>query len=145
MNQWNNTIEEKPVEWLLEEENPSVRYFTLLDILGQRKNNPGMIKSKSRIMKIGSVPKILSSQRPGGYWENPEDFYVRSKYKGTVWSFLLLAELGADGRDARIKKACEFILKYSQDRKGGGFSIHGSAEYGGQHSKVIPCLTGNIV
>ncbi|MFX0043851.1 MAG: nitrogen fixation protein NifH, partial [Candidatus Hodarchaeota archaeon] len=66
-------------------------------------------------------------------------------YKGTVWTFIVLAELNADGNDDRIKNTCEYILKYSQDRESGGFSIHGNVDGGGVHEQVIPCLTGNMI
>ncbi|MFX1315779.1 MAG: nitrogen fixation protein NifH, partial [Promethearchaeota archaeon] len=84
-------------------------------------------------------------QKVGGYWVNNENFYVYTKYKGTVWTFIVLAELNADGNDDRIKNACEYILKYSQDRESGGFSIHGNVDDGGVHEQVIPCLTGNMI
>jgi hypothetical protein len=58
---------------------------------------------------------------------------------------MILAELGADKDDTRIKKACEFILRWSQDHESGGFSYRGSASSGGFHSAVLPCLTGNMV
>ena len=96
-------------------------------------------------MHVGVVPKILAKQNDQGYWVTPERFYT-AKYKGTVWQLIILAELGADGRDERIKKACEFILKNSQDHESGGFSFYTSARTGGgRHSTVIPCLTGNMV
>ena len=57
-----------------------------------------------------------------------------------------MAELGADGNDERIKKACEFIMDNSQDHDSGGFSVWHSKKFGGgRHSGVIPCLTGNMV
>jgi len=96
-------------------------------------------------METGVVPKILSKQEEGGYWGVAKDFYVRSKYKGTVWQLIILAELGANGSDERIQKACEFIFENSQDRASGGFSIQGTPKNGGNHSMVIPCLTGNMV
>jgi len=96
-------------------------------------------------MQGGVVPRILSRQRKKGYWETPQDFYVRAKYRGTVWQVIILAELGADGRDDRIKKACEFIINISQDRQSGGFCYRGTAAGGGFHSCIIPCLTGNLV
>jgi len=96
-------------------------------------------------MREGIVPKILAGQKEGGYWEEPEDFYIRTKYRGTVWQLIILAELGADGNDPRIDRVCEFVLESSQDRQSGGFSYRGSREGGGQHSGVIPCLTGNMV
>ena len=91
------------------------------------------------------VSKILSKQKDGGYWINPEKFYVPTKYKGTVWTFIVLAELNADRNDDRIKNSCEFILKNSQDRESGGFSVHGNEDDGGVHEHVIPCLTGNMI
>jgi hypothetical protein len=137
-------FETDTINWLLEKDNPSVRYFTLKDILNKSENHPEVIKAKAQIMAIGAVPKILSAQHQDGYWGKPEDFYVRAKYKGTVWSFILLAQLGADGNDKRIKKAGEFILTYSQDRQSGGFCYHGTKANGGNHNAVIPCLTGNM-
>jgi hypothetical protein len=63
-----------------------------------------------------------------------------------VWQLVILAELGADGKDERVKKACEFIFENSQDNGSGGFSINTSGKTGGgRHSEVIPYLTGNMV
>lgn len=134
-----------PTNWLLEEDNPSVRYFTLTDLLKHSENASEVAKSKQQIMETGIVPQILSKQKSGGYWGSPSDFYVRSKYKGTVWTLILLAELGADGKDERVRKACEFILRNSQHRESGAFSYFGTDEKGGRRDTVIPCLTGNMV
>jgi hypothetical protein len=133
------------LDWLLEPENPSVRYFALRDLRARRVPDPETQKVRAAIMAEGPVPLLLSRQKPAGNWSRPEDFYIRSKYWGTVWTFILLAELGADGRDMRIQRACEFLLRWSQDRASGGFAYRGTAAGGGQHSGVIPCLTGNIV
>ena len=146
MSDWKSLLKADPIEWLLEKDNPSVRYFTLTDILGKPGNDPVVKKTKEEIMKIGVVPKILDRQEDGGYWGNPGDFYIRSKYKGTVWQLIILAEYGVDVRDRRIKKACEFIFKCSQDIISGGFSYKSSKiGTGGSHNGVIPCLTGNMV
>jgi hypothetical protein len=96
-------------------------------------------------MDKGVVPRILARQEEGGYWGVPEDFYVRSKYRGTVWQIIILSELGADAQDKHVRRACEFILENSQDRSSGGFSYFGSAEGGGDKDKILPCLTGNMV
>ena len=95
-------------------------------------------------MEVGVVPKILAKQKDEGYWETAERFYT-AKYKGTAWQLIILAELGADGKDERVRAACEFILENSQDRESGGFSYHSAKTGGGQRSGVIPCLTGNMV
>jgi hypothetical protein len=82
-------------------------------------------------MEAGPVPRILAKQRPEGNWGEPKDFYQNSKYKGTIWNIILLAELCADPEDERIKAACEFVLEWSQERSTGGFSVRGSKERGG--------------
>ncbi len=91
------------------------------------------------------IEKILSKQKPGGFWCEPENFYVYTKYKGTVWTVILLAEMGASGEDSRIKAACEFLLTWSQHRESGGFAFHGNPGSGGEADAIIPCLTGNMV
>jgi hypothetical protein len=134
-----------PMDWLLEPQNPSVRYFTLRWLLEKKESDSEVAEARKGIMTIGPVPKILSYQKPEGYWGQPEDFYVRSKYKGTVWSFLLLAQLGADGKDSRIMNARDAILRLSQERKSGGFSHRGTEKAGGTPEGIIPCLTGNML
>ena len=134
-----------PLPWLLEEDNPSVRYLALRELVGKPGRSPDVQKTRKAIMTEGIVPKILSRQNPDGSWAEPGKFY-RNKYKGTVWQLIILANLGADGADPRIKKACEYIFHYSQDKESGGFSVdYGVTVDGGTHSYVIPCLTGNLV
>ncbi|MFC1925929.1 nitrogen fixation protein NifH [Chloroflexota bacterium] len=145
MSDWKSLLKADPTDWLLEEDNPSVRYFTLTDILEVSPDSPEVVEARRQIMEIGVVPKILAKQEERGYWGVPADFYIRSKYKGTVWTLIILAELGAHGSDERIRKACEFIFENSQDRSSGGFSVQGTPKNGGNHSAVIPCLTGNMV
>jgi hypothetical protein len=145
MNDFQSVLKADPTDWLLEKNNPSVRYFTLRDILEKPENNLELQEARREIMKAGLVPAILAKQKEEGYWEIPENFYT-AKYRGTVWQLLILAELGADIADANIKKACEFILNNSQDLESGGFAHSASAKKGGgRHSEVIPCLTGNMV
>ncbi len=142
---WKSFLINDVINWLLEKENPSVRYYTLTDLLERKSEDSEVKEAKQQIMKTGIIPKILSKQNPKGYWGIAEDFYVRSKYKGTVWSLIILAELGADGNDKRIKNSCEFIFKNSQNLKNGGFSSARASSGGGVTGRVIPCLTGNMV
>jgi hypothetical protein len=134
-----------PTEWLLNEDNPSVRYFTLTEVLEKNTSSLDVEEAKRAIMQTGAVPRILAKQKSGGFWGVAEDFYVRSKYKGTVWQLLVLAELGADSGEPRVRKDCEFILDNSQDRLSGGFSYVSASSGGGAHNRVEPCLTANMV
>lgn len=133
------------IDWLLEENNPSARYFTFTTLIKRPLEDPEVIAAKKTIMGNGIVPQILAKQNDAGSWGIPQKFY-RDKYGGTVWNLLILAELAADPDDHRIKNACEFILKHSQEPVEGGFSYDESAKTGaGLASGVVPCLTGNMV
>jgi len=145
MESWKSYLSADPTEWLLEKNNPSVRYFTLHDLLGKPWTDPEATEAKQDIMKTGVVPAILAKQKKEGYWEEPERFYS-AKYKGTVWQLMILAELGVDENNDNIRKACEFILVSSQDLESGGFAYSTSMKQGGgRHSEVVSCLTGNMV
>ena len=145
MESWKSYLNSDPIEWLLEEDNPSVRYLALRDLVNLNENNSELRDAKTKIMMEGLVPRILSKQKGGKYWVNPENFYVYTKYKGTVWTFIILAELNADKNDYRIKQTSEYILNNSQDHQSGGFSVYGNEREGGLHEQVIPCLTGNMI
>lgn len=133
-----------PRPWLLEEDNPSVRFFALIELMGKSTKHPSVKKAQRDIMKTGPVPTILFKQADGGYWDTAENFYVRAKYRGTVWQLLILAKLGVDYDDLQVKQAGEFILEWSQDRESGGFAARGNGK-GGLPAAVLPCLTGNML
>jgi hypothetical protein len=145
MSNWKSLLRGNPIDWLLEEDNPSVRYYTLTDILGRPECDFLVCEAKNRIMKIGVVPKILDKQKSEGYWDDPQRFYLSVKYRGTAWTFVILTALGASSEDKRIKKTCEYILENSQERQSGGFAIRGTKHGGGDHSAIEPCHTGNML
>lgn len=137
-------LTENTLNWLLEKENPSVRYLTLTGLLGESPDSQEALKARETIMAVGKVPEILAHQDPAGYWSDPKKFY-NDKYKGTVWQLIILAEHCADGRDPRIARACEFIFENSQEHEYGGFSTYKSEKTGGGlPCYVVPCLTGNL-
>jgi len=145
MKSWTSVLKADPTEWLLGEDNPSVRFLTLTEICGKPPARLEAAKTRAEIMNRGIVPKILARQNVDGTWDEPDRFY-RAKYRGTSWQLLILAEFGASGRDPRIGKAGKFILDHSWNREGGGFSYeHSATRGGGRPSGVIPCLTGNMV
>lgn len=142
---WKTQLKADATDWLLEENNPSVRYLALTELFDKPQTDSEVAETKKAIMTTGVVPKILAKQSSDGSWETPNAFYT-AKYKGTSWQLIILAEHAADPSDPRIKKACEFILKNSQHPEGHGFSMATAAKIGGgRQSEVIPCLTGNMV
>ena len=138
-----HAMDRSVLDWLLDESDPAVRAAALTGLEGRPENDAEVRAARRAIMSTAPVSAILDLQHADGYWLKPEQFY-RGKYRGTVWQLLVLAELGADGRDPRVMRACTFILDAALDREHGGFSVEGGRN-GGQASSVIPCLTGNMV
>lgn len=110
-----------PVRWLLEKENPSVRYFTLRDLLRKQENDSAVKEAKAAIATSNTVSRILSKEKPQGFWEEAENPY-HPKYKSTYWQVITLAQLGMDRTDKRVQKACEFVLNLQHIE--GGFSSY---------------------
>jgi len=144
LSDWKSLLKADPTKWLLEKENPSVRYFALKHILDKPENDTEVQQAKSDIMLYGVVPEILQKQQQVAYLQTYPSFYT-NKYKGLVWSLIALAELGAD-TCPQIIEQCEYLLNNSQEKKDGGFSQSTAIKTGGGRiSEVIPCLTGNMV
>jgi hypothetical protein len=60
---WTSALNADPVPWLLEPENPSVRHFTLVDLLGVPADDRRAAAAKKAIMETGVVPRILAKQK----------------------------------------------------------------------------------
>jgi len=108
---WQRMLKESPIEWLLEEENPSVRYFTLRDILGKGENDAQVISARRAISSSAIVDKIFAKQKLEGYWEEPYTPYL-PKYKSSYWQIMILGYLGMDRAVSRVEKACEHIFQF---------------------------------
>jgi hypothetical protein len=108
---WASVLKQSPIDWLLEKANPSVRYFTLRDVLGRSEDDPQVLTAKRAIPESPTVKKILLKQTPEGYWEEPANPY-HPKYKSSYWQIMMLGQLGMDKTDDRVKKACEYIFQF---------------------------------
>jgi len=126
------------IDWLLEEDeiNPSIRYFTLVDILKEDPESRHVIQARDKLMSCGPVPEILSKQHADGYWVEPGAGY-RPKYTASVWSLIMLAQLGADGCEPSVKKASDYILNHTRGKLG-YFSIYAT------QTGAVHCLQGNL-
>lgn len=107
---------ERLLAWLLEEENPSVHYFTLRDIVGLAEDDVQLEEVHSRIMRHGPVLDILAQQSTAGWWGNA-DSMLMPMYTSTAWQVMLLAELGASVDD-RIKKGVDLVFSQVQAEDG---------------------------
>jgi hypothetical protein len=122
------------IEWLLEENQPSIRYLSLTELLGRPDDDPDVASARERITEDGWAADILRKQDPSGWWVSGEDLY-RPKYLATNWMLLTLSELGVKKTDPRVSKACELWIERFA-KSDGGFGVEDD-----KRSEL--CLVGN--
>ena len=123
------------IDWLLEEDNPSVRYRTLTELLDEPSDSPKVCETRARIPDSEPVKDIFSKMHPDGYW-----YYVNaSSGKGrgdgveywdfttTHWNLAFLSELGLDRDNPRVDLAANRYLGLQKDD--GDFLDHYSCLY----------------
>lgn len=59
------------LEWLLEPNDPSVRYRTLVELLDQGGTAEAQ-EAKEAIAGSEAVKKLMALMHPGGYWLQPD-------------------------------------------------------------------------
>ena len=130
-------LKDDPVNWLLEPENPGARYLALRDLLEKPEDDPELISARHIAHTQGPIAAILEKMQPEGNWAKPGPGYT-PKYRSTVWSLILLAQLGAvANQDERLTRACAYLLEHALS-PGGQFSINGTS------SGTVDCLQGNL-
>jgi hypothetical protein len=136
MPDWRNALKGNPLPWMLEPENPSIRYWTLVDILGLPADAPEVLQAQGAIPIYRPVRRILDAQYPKGYWMH-EGVGYSPKYKATVWQVIFLAMQGMP-RCEPIERACDYVLAHSR-LPDGRFSAHKD------HKGAFLCLNGNLL
>ena len=141
---WLERLRGNSIPWLLEPDNPPVRYFALRDLLDRPTHDPELAETQAAIMTYPPVQGSLEAQYPEGYWVKPGPGYS-PKYRATVWQIIFLEQMGADGNDPHVHRGCEYMLTYAQTENG-GFGVSGSrTDRPPPPSRVIHCLNGNLV
>lgn len=139
-----SALEERTVKWLLDQDNPGVRYWAFRDLLGQSVNNPEVSSCRDQIASYGPVADLLAEQHPAGYWGDPEDCYW-PKWTATVWPLILLGEMGLPGNNPRVRAACEYYLKTVMDQdRSWPPPDYPEGDFTGYRSLWEPCVTGNM-
>lgn len=126
--------------WLLEKDQPAVRCHALVNLLDRRADDPEVREARSRIGRIGWAADLLRSQGPKGFWERRPprnvsewvDFLYFPPYHSTNWSALVLADLGLDSTDPRIRRIAELLFEYK---------LQLSSPFNFFHEEV--CIAGN--
>jgi hypothetical protein len=128
-------IQENQLKWLMEPTDIGVKYLALRDLVEADENQ--LLAAKKRAHTEGPIGDILAKMNKEGYWVRPGAGY-NPKYKGTVWSIILLAQLGASiEMDERLATACSYVLEHTLTQEG-QFTINGLP------SGTIDCLQGNL-
>ena len=131
----NRKTEKNPADWLLEPDDIGVRYLALRDLVEH--NEKELMTARKRAHTEGPIAQVLAKMEKEGYWKKSGAGYS-PKYTGTVWSIILLAQLGASiEMDKRIGAACSYVLKHTL-AEDGHFTTNGAS------SGTIDCLQGNL-
>lgn len=124
-----------PLDWLLEEENPSVRYRTLTELLDVRSDDTEALSARAQITTSKPVARIFSKMNSEGYWY----FFDKRTQKGlghgveyfdyltTHFNLAYLSELAIDRHDPRLSLAVTRYLSLQQPD--GDFFRHLSCLY----------------
>jgi hypothetical protein len=134
---WLDRSKGNSLSWLLEPDSPGVRHLALRDLMDLPEDHPDLLDARKKAHADGPIRTILNAMEPEGYWSNPGPGY-NPKYRSSVWSIILLAQLGASiNDDERIARACAYLLDHSLT-SGGQFTATGAP------SGTIDCLQGNL-
>ena len=106
------------VDWLLQKDQPSIRYHALTKLLDKPEGDPDVKSAHAMIVKKGWAADLLSKQSEGGWWVTDKSLY-RPKYTASNWMLLVLADLGLDRTEPHIRKACELWIERFAKPDGG--------------------------
>ena len=125
------------LDWLLDKDDPGVRYLALRDLLDAPPEDKGLKAARTEAHHSGEIAQVLAQMQDEGYWVKTGQGYA-PKYFGSVWSLILLAQLGTSiSEDRRVERACHYILDHALT---GGGRLTATASPSG----TADCLQGNL-
>jgi hypothetical protein len=102
------TENNRAIEWLLQSEDPSVRYFTLTDLLNKPEKSPDVEKTRRLIPSGPRVRTLLEGQKSdGGFGVHPYQ-----KWTGAHWRLVSLVELGVPSEFKPAVRGTNLVLKW---------------------------------
>jgi hypothetical protein len=134
---WEEQLNGDTLAWLLEHDNPGVRYLALRDLLELPGDDNELLAAQELAHTNGPISAILNEMHEAGYWVKSGPGY-NPKYRSTVWAVILLGQLGASIEiDKRIERACRYLLENALTENG-QFTTTGAP------SGTVDCLQGNL-
>jgi len=134
---WQAQLKGDALTWLIESDNPGVRYLALRDLCDLPPDAPELLAAREAAHFQGPIATVLAEMHPDGYWAEPGPGY-NPKYFSTVWALILLAQLGAVASlDERIQRATAYFLDH-------GLTQFGQITASGAPSGTADCVQGNL-
>ncbi len=130
---WLDALRGDPIPWLLGPENPSVRCWTLTDLLDRPAEDREVREAQAAIAQQPLVQDLFARQHADGHWG--DDRAKPYTAKGAVGVLSVLHMLAVEP-DKRTAAGCDSFLRFSQHEEG-GFSLVKT-----RRSGVFPCTTG---
>ena len=144
MTDWKHKLKADPTEWLLEPENPPIRYWTLVDILDRPSNDAEVRGARAAISTYPPVAELLALQKPDGYWGS-RNYYLPRTGLGTFWVLSVLGDLGLTAEDEHVRRGCDFF--FTHQRENGAFCRRSRVTGQGMvwQEDTEPCTHARIV
>ena len=102
------------INWLLEEEEPSIRYRTLTELLDYPMDNEKVISAKKAVANCKNVERIFSRRNDKGIFPHKPEYYGNF----TTFNYLTsLVELGITKDDGRIFPIVDWILTPGDEKR----------------------------
>ena len=133
MSEWKSLLNDDPTGWLLEESDPSVRYFTLRWLMDKPEEDSEVLAASRSIAGCAPVKKILKKQRPAGYWGSDPN-----PHAGSRGHLLLLAWLGFKGNVASSRSMQAYLDNCITENGSYAVTLKGRTIY-------IPCHAANLL
>ncbi|MGA9838982.1 MAG: hypothetical protein WBF81_07115 [Thermoplasmata archaeon] len=120
--------EEPGVRWLLRSKDPSVRYFTLTEILGENARSGEVRETKRQIPQGHRLRALLSGPRADGGF----GVHWYKKWAGATWRLVSAVELGVPPDSEVAQRAANHVLsglplsRSEPHRIRGRFRLHAS-------------------
>lgn len=134
---WQEQLNGDSLSWLLEHDEPGVRYLAMRDLLELPANDVDVIAAQELAHNEGPISIILAERDDSGYWVEAGPGY-NPLYRSTVWAIIMMGQLGASVQmDKRIEQACYYLLDNA-------LTENGQFTRTGTPSGTADCLQGNL-
>jgi len=110
---------------LLNSEDPSIRYKTLVNVLGKKKNSTAIAKLQKRIKSSDRAVKLLSDRGPDGKLP----YHPYQKWRGAHWVMVCLSDIGYPAGDKSLRPLREQVYDWLLSEK---------------HEKSIKTIRGRV-